>query len=1135
MLANGAGAAAWAAKTWAMSSVDTNLVNRPVLKRTIRDIYIASTSALTIVSILVLGVVNLSSAAWAAGEGGVGGLDNGGAGGAGNGTGGGGAAGTPGVGNGNGLPGSDGNGGNGGYSNYGALGFGGPGGTVGATTFIGVSVIGGNGTNGFPDPGISYGSGGGGGGGDGIYTADSVLTIGSGIAITGGTGGAGGTPNRIAGGGGGGGAGLTATSAGVVINNAGTLTGGNGGAGGEGQFGGGGGGGGDGLRMTGGSGQLTNTGAIIGGNGGVAGPGQFVGTGGEGGAGLRVSSNGNIIVNSGTLSGGLSGDLARRAEAVVINGDDNRLELRAGSTIIGNLLATGSGNILALGGDTTDASTVLDASIYRGFTSYEKVGASTWTLTGSSTEVTPWRLAGGTLSVSSDASMGAAAGGVTFDGGTLATTASFDTARAFTLTQAGRFDVAAGTEFGITGLMTGSGDLIKQGDGTLRLDNTGNAYGNTFVQAGTLIGNAASISGHIGNAGTVVFDQSANGSFAGDIAALNGTPGAMIKRGIGALALTGTSSLDWSVEAGRLVSAAERFSGNVAIDAGASFAFNQTANASYAGVLSGTGDFVKDGVGQLTLTGNSSGFTGTTSLEAGTLAVNGSLGGTLDVLMGGRLQGTGTVGNVLVSGTIAPGNSIGTLSVAGNIQFNAGSVFEVEANAAGAADRINASGTATINGGDVRVLAGDGTYAPSTRYTILSADGGRSGMFAGVSSNLAFLDPSLSYDSNNVYLTLTRNQISFSNVGQTRNQIAAGAGVESLGMGNVIYNAVVNLTEGQARAAFDSLSGEIHASAKSALIDDSHFVREAAIDRTRSSFSAVGASSVPVMAYAPGGPQRVAPTSERFAVWGQAFGGWGRINGDGNAARLDHSTGGFLIGADALLVANWRLGLLAGYSRTSFDVKNRLSSGASDNYHLGLYGGTQWGHFGLRGGVAYTWHDLSTSRAVIFPGFVDSLKSKYRAGTFQAFGDLGYRIDTNLASFEPFASLAYVSLNTDGFTEQGGAAALFARGQSMNVGFSTLGLRASTSFDLGGVRTTLRGSLGWRHAFGDVTPLSTQVFAGGGAFTVAGVPIARDAAVVETRLDFALSRSATFGVSYNGQLASRAQQHAFKANLAINF
>ncbi|MFT4118291.1 autotransporter outer membrane beta-barrel domain-containing protein, partial [Bradyrhizobium sp.] len=234
-------------------------------------------------------------------------------------------------------------------------------------------------------------------------------------------------------------------------------------------------------------------------------------------------------------------------------------------------------------------------------------------------------------------------------------------------------------------------------------------------------------------------------------------------------------------------------------------------------------------------------------------------------------------------------------------------------------------------------------------------------------------------------------------------------------------------------------------------------------------------------------------------------------------------------------VGDWRLGALAGYSATSFSVGDRASSGSSESYHVGLYGGRQWGALGFRSGLAYSWNDIDTSRSVSIPGFGDRLTGKYNAGLLQAFGELGYRIDTPAIAFEPFANLAYVSLHTDGFTEQGGAAALSASGMSTDTTFTTLGLRGSLPFGLGGITGTLRGTIGWRHAFGDTTPLSTLSFAGSDAFTIAGVPIAKDAAVFDAGLDLNLSPTATFGIGYQGQFSDGANRNGFNAKLSVKF
>lgn len=83
---------------------------------------------------------------------------------------------------------------------------------------------------------------------------------------------------------------------------------------------------------------------------------------------------------------------------------------------------------------------------------------------------------------------------------------------------------------------------------------------------------------------------------------------------------------------------------------------------------------------------------------------------------------------------------------------------------------------------------------------------------------------------------------------------------------------------------------------------------------------------------------------------------------------------------------------------------------------------------------------------------------------------------------------------------------------------------------------TARGSLGWRHAAGDVTPTSLLAFAGGGsAFGILGVPIAQDSAVVEAGFDVLVARNVSVGLSYVGQAASHAQDHDFKANMTWKF
>ena len=493
--------------------------------------------------------------------------------------------------------------------------------------------------------------------------------------------------------------------------------------------------------------------------------------------------------------------------------------------------------------------------------------------------------------------------------------------------------------------------------------------------------------------------------------------------------------------------------------------------------------------------------------------------------------------------TLADGVAGDVLHVAAATRFAAGSSISVDLGRGLTVDRLETSATLTLDAGAMLNVASVTGLMPG-RYTVMTSAGGRLGTFGGVTglSSTAFLSITDAYDLNNVYLDVTQVR-SFVSAGATPNQLAVGRALDGLPVTGPLFGPVASLpTVAAARAAFDALSGEVHASARTILIEDSRFVRDAAIDRLRGAFDGVAASRAPVvMSYVEGRSVAAPANTDRFALWAQGFGAWGNRAGDGNAAATRRDLAGFFIGGDGLVAEAIRIGLYSGYSRTSFRVGGRNSSGASDNYHVGLYAGGQWGALGLRAGAALSWHDLTTSRTVAFAGFGDMLRASYAARTTQVFGEAGYRFDFATAigaraAVEPFAGIAHVGFASDRFGEGGGAAALTGAGRSQGVTFTTLGVRGSAAFIIGsGLEVTARATLGWRHAFGGTASFTLLSFAGGAPFAIAGVPVARNAAVVEAGLDLALSPAATLGVSYGGQFGSGATDQTVKANLAVRF
>ncbi|QEL24776.1 autotransporter domain-containing protein [Bosea sp. F3-2] len=748
------------------------------------------------------------------------------------------------------------------------------------------------------------------------------------------------------------------------------------------------------------------------------------------------------------------------------------------------------------------------------------------------------------------------------------------------------------------------GSLVKAGDGTLTLFGKNSYSGGTFLTGGTLgVGSSTALgTGLLAMADRTTLLAAADGLSLANPVAITGTgrfdtqgfgltlagtisdgagPGSLAKLGTGALTLTGVNTYtgETAISAGTLTLAGQGSIANssrVLTEAGASFDIAATsAGASirsltgagnvalgnrpltltaaqdvFSGAIAGSGGLTLSG-GYQKLTGTSS-YTGETIVSGGLLGVDGSIASSrlVSVQAGGALGGTGSVGSTLVNagGLLTPGNSIGTLTIRGDLAMAAGSTYLVELDRS-ASDLTKVTGTATIAGARVATL---GDFTVSRKYAILTAAGGVSGSFTTGASPFVFLTPHVGYDARNAYFSIDQTR-SFASAGASRNQMAAAGGLESLGPHSALYDLVAKSTElVTPRRAFDAVSGEAHASARTALVQDSQFVRDIAVNRLRQGFGAATATPIAALAFAetasepraayagatkgPLAPSRGSPPPvPSFAMWGQGFGSWGETDRDGNAGRLRRSVGGFLAGVDAPVAESWRLGLLGGYSRSDFSVRDRASSGDSDNYHLGLYGGAQWGPLGLRLGAAYTFHDIRMSRSIAFGSFGNATRTGYDAGTAQVFGELGYRLDYGPASFEPYVNLAHVSLRSDAFREIGGAAALTGSGERLDTTFSTLGLRGSTTVMLGAVPLTLHAGIGWRHAFGEVVPAASVALAGGAPFSVAGAAIARNAAVAEAGLNMALGPNASLSVTYNGQFSGRSTDNSVRGNLAVRF
>jgi len=538
--------------------------------------------------------------------------------------------------------------------------------------------------------------------------------------------------------------------------------------------------------------------------------------------------------------------------------------------------------------------------------------------------------------------------------------------------------------------------------------------------------------------------------------------------------------------------------------------------------------------------------------SGGTLSGSGSIAGPVTIGSGGKLAGTSSIGGpvtVANGGVVAPGNSIGTLTPGGNYVQDPGSTYEVELGAPGQSDLIAVGGQATLGGRVEASFVGGFTLTLGNSYTILTAGGGilgtygsvtgPSGAFGTLGATYPFLEPDLTYSSTAVTLAIERSDVPFAAAGSTPNEVAAGIGADALSLTSPVTTALVVLDQANAAAALNSLSGQFYASIQSLLQQQSLYLRDATNTRLRQAFAGGGALADPTASKlsAAAMPSSDPASDLSPTVWAEGFGGWDHFGGNSNAATLDASSGGFLIGIDNPIGQAWRMGIAGGYSNSSFDASTVDSSGSINSYDLAIYGGAHYGNFGLRLGAAYTWNNVSASRTVAFPGFGAQLSSGYNADTAQVYGEVGYDFHLGGTVMEPLADLAYVNVATDGFSESGGVAALTANSAGFDTTYSVLGARISRSFELGnGTALTASGRVGWQHAFGDTTPNTTLAFTGTTApFSVSGVPISQNAALVEVGLGYTPAPNVTLGLYYSGQIAPNAQENSLNGTVALKF
>ena len=631
-----------------------------------------------------------------------------------------------------------------------------------------------------------------------------------------------------------------------------------------------------------------------------------------------------------------------------------------------------------------------------------------------------------------------------------------------------------------SGLISGSGDLQKVGAGSLTLTGNNTYSGGTTISAGTL---------QIGNGGT-------SGLILGDVAN-NGT-----------------------------------------------LAFNRSDATSFSGLISGSGDLQKLGAGSLTLSANSS-FTGSTTVENGILIVNGSIERSpVEVKLGATLGGTGKVGGLTVYGTLAPGNSPGTITVNGNLRFMTGSFYNVEFLGENH-DRVNATGSGALNGTiHVTSLGVDPRFdAP---YTVVHADGGINGTFTSLDkSNFGnALGVIATYDENNAYLTLERkpllpiitdpnNNNSNSNNGDSNNDnsnsmnpaslnarsVAAGldkAGAKGADLSPLIP--IYALPDSKLNTALESLSGDIHTELTPLAINASRNFSGLMLDH---------------------GVALKAQDEQGLNFWTSAYGSYSNAESDayiGTPSR-EHWQAHTAIGMERLVGSDIRAGLAFSYGQGGVNSPADWGTTQSSIYQFGAYCSATINPVEVFATLSYGVLDTSTDRNVNTLAN-PSLSSSYIAQALNVSTEIRVPVFKKAGfKLSPLAGLEFSNIWVPGFVEQGRTpAALGVNPQSQTNFRGELGLRLDYANVVADKPINLFLSTAWAYdTLDNATIEASMPKLEYVEFKTRGTRIGNNVATGAIGFDVALSEFLKFTASCGTEISTRQGEINASARFDVKF
>ncbi len=299
--------------------------------------------------------------------------------------------------------------------------------------------------------------------------------------------------------------------------------------------------------------------------------------------------------------------------------------------------------------------------------------------------------------------------------------------------------------------------------------------------------------------------------------------------------------------------------------------------------------------------------------------------------------------------------------------------------------------------------------------------------------------------------------------------------------------------------------GGVYASTQAGLVEESRIIRDAILARIRAALGQIG------------------------GTWVQGEAASVNLASGNGASSLHGNASGAILGTDFALFDSWQIGVAGGHwdGDAKFDAVGGKAKIGTDQ--LAVYGGRKTVWLDLRFGAAREWHSVDTVVAQ-----AEGATSHDLMATTQVFAEIGHDFVVSDVDLQPFATLAWVRLDQDGFSNSAGTGTQSYLGRTTDIAFSDLGLLANWHPAGRDSSLTVNGTLGWEHALGAVTPHSV-LLSYGAMVSTPGLSISRDAALIGAGLGVSLWPGWHLALRYDGVISPNLTDQIFSAFVSRRF